>query len=277
MHMLRQNRRSWLLSLKGEVLRAYILAGGLGTRMSEKTHLVPKPMVDVGGKPLIWHIMKSLSLQGLREFVILAGYKAEVIFDFFANYHLRQGTITVSTQSGVVNFTKPREDWHVTVIDTGAETMTGGRLARGLAAMKESESFLFTYGDGLSDVRIPRVRELHMSRNALVTLTAVRPVGRFGALQIESNEVLDFSEKPSGDNQWVNGGYAIAEPELRDFIPSDKTVLETQTLPELARSNNLAAYQHFGYWKAVDTMNDHRIVEEMIARGEHPWLGVEDV
>lgn len=253
-------------------MRAYLLAGGLGTRMSEETHLTPKPMVSIGGRPIIWHIMKSLSNQGVEDFVILAGYKSEVIYDYFVSYHLRSGRVVVRTKSGVEHYSEPQEDWRVTILDTGLSTMTGGRLRQGLSEMMEDGTFLVTYGDGLSDVNLETLREVHRSSSNTMTLTAVRPTGRFGSLQLFENHVTEFSEKPLGDKRWVSGGYALAEPRIAEYLADDDCVLETDVLPLLAQKNELGAHMHHGFWKAVDTLNDKRIVEDMIARGETPWL-----
>lgn len=253
-------------------MRAYILAGGLGTRMSEETKLLPKPMVQLGNRPMIWHIMKTLSSQGVSDFVVLAGYKADLIYDYFTNYHLRQGKVVISTISGVEEFSVPEEDWRVTILDTGLSTMTGGRLKQGLGEMNERNSFLFTYGDGLSNVSLSALLEVHRESKAKMTVTAVRPAGRFGSMQMSENYVMSFSEKPPGDNQWVNGGYAVVEPEIVDLIADDTTVLETDVLPRLSAQKQLGAYRHLGFWKAVDTMNDKRIMDQMIMEGNTPWM-----
>lgn len=229
-------------------------------------------MVQIGGRPIIWHIMKTLSNQGVDEFVILAGYKAEVIYDYFASYHLRHGRVVIRTKTGVESFSEPQEDWRITILDTGLTTMTGGRLRKGLSEMREKGTFLVTYGDGLSDVNLGSLSEAHRSGRHIMTLTAVRPTGRFGSLRLVDNDVKEFSEKPQGDNRWINGGYALADPRIAKYLHDDECILEKDVLPLLAERNELGAYMHQGFWKAMDTLNDKRIVEEMIGRGETPWL-----
>lgn len=257
-------------------MRAYIFAGGYGTRLSEETNLVPKPMVSLGEKPILWHVMKSLYRQGISDFVILGGYKISVIYDYFVSYHLRQGTVVTSSTEGVVSFTKPLEDWKVTIIDTGLNTMTGGRLKRGLEEMDQSGTFLMTYGDGLSDMEIAKARRVHESQTTVATLTASKPAGRFGSLSTRGSLVTSFAEKSPDESQWVNIGYGLAEPSIANLIEGDQSVLETDVFPKLASESNLGVYKHSGFWKPIDTLNDVRIISDLIREGKTPWLGSPD-
>ena len=257
-------------------MRAYIFAGGYGTRLSEETNLVPKPMVSLGDKPILWHVMKSLYRQGIVDFVILGGYKISVIYDYFVSYHLRQGTVVTSSTEGLVSFTKPMEDWKVTIIDTGLNTMTGGRLKRGLEEMNESGTFLMTYGDGLSDIEIEKASRVHESQKSVVTLSASKPAGRFGSLSTEGSLVTSFAEKSPEESQWVNIGYALAEPSIVGLIAGDESALEIDVLPKLASENKLGVYKHNGFWKPIDTLKDVRVVGELIRQGKTPWLDTLD-
>jgi glucose-1-phosphate cytidylyltransferase len=254
-------------------MKAVILAGGLGSRLSEETSLKPKPMVEIGGRPILWHIMKIYSAYGINEFIVCLGYKGHVIKEFFANYFLYSSDVTVDLANNRLEFHHNNcEPWRVTMVDTGANTMTGGRLKRVLPYLAGEESFCFTYGDGVSDVNISKLIEFHDSQGSLVTLTATQPTGKFGALGIDgSSHVHTFMEKPRGDGRWVNGGFFVLSPKVGDYIQNDATVWEREPLEQLALEGQVSAFQHEGYWQPMDTIHDRQVLEELWATGKAPW------
>ncbi len=253
-------------------MKCVILAGGYGTRISEETHLKPKPMVEIGGKPIIWHIMKIYSHYGINEFIICCGYKGYLIKEFFANYNLHTSDITFE----LCNSSKPiihkqySEDWKVTLVDTGESTETAGRLMR----VKEylgKERFCFTYGDGLSNINIKELINHHINSKLKVTLTAIQPPGRFGSLDLKKELVNGFQEKPAGDNSWVNGGFFIVEPEVVEFIDEDIQTWEYDILPKLAKNSSLGYFKHHGFWQCMDTLRDKNTLESYWLRNKAPW------
>jgi glucose-1-phosphate cytidylyltransferase len=254
-------------------MKAVILAGGFGTRLSEETTVRPKPMVEIGERPILWHIMKLYSAHGINEFVICLGYKAEVIKDYFANYYLRASDMTLDLAKNELEL-QPRdvEPWHVTLVDTGVDTMTGGRLKR-VAEHVAGETFCFTYGDCVTDLDMTKLIEFHRAEGAAATLTAIRPPGRFGALTLDhdSNQITSFREKPEGDGGWVNGGFFVLEPEVIDHVESDRTVWEREPMERLADEGKLAAYRHSGYWQNMDSLRDKMVLEEQWASEHPPW------
>ena len=253
-------------------MKAVILAGGLGTRISEETALKPKPMIEIGGKPILWHIMKIYSHYGINEFIICCGYKGYVIKEYFANYFLHQSDITFNMENNKMTIHEDRaEPWTVTLIDTGDNSMTGGRLKRVLPYIKDEEAFCFTYGDGVADINIKSLIEFHKSHGKQATLTATFPPGRFGALSIEDNQVQKFEEKPKGDGALINGGYFVLSPKVIDRIDNDSTVWEQQPLKGLALDNQLMAFKHDGFWQPMDTLRDKVHLEKLWERGEAPW------
>ena len=253
-------------------MKAVILAGGLGTRISEETHLKPKPMVEIGGKPILWHILKIYSAHGINEFVICCGYKGYLIKEYFANYflHMTDVTFYMKLNSMEVHH-KKAEPWQVTLVDTGEATMTGGRLKR-VREYLDGCSFCFTYGDGVADVDVTSLIAHHRSHGRLATVTAVQPPGRFGSLQIGSDAAVEgFQEKPQGDGTWINGGFFVLEPEVIDRIESDSTVWEQEPLRGLASEGQLTAYHHNGFWQPMDTLRDRHHLEELWSSGRAPW------
>jgi glucose-1-phosphate cytidylyltransferase len=253
-------------------MKAVILAGGLGTRISEETHLRPKPMIEIGGKPILWHILKIYSYYGINEFVICCGYKGYLIKEYFANYFLHMSDVTfhMRTNSMEVHH-KNAEPWEVTVVDTGEQTLTGGRLKRVRDYVGDS-SFCFTYGDGLSNVQINELIKKHKENNKLATVTAVQPPGRYGLLDMDkSGSVKGFQEKPQGDGGWINGGFFVLEPAVFDLIEGDSTTWEQEPLQRLAADGQLQAYQHRGFWQPMDTLRDRVYLEELWASGKAPW------
>ncbi len=253
-------------------MKTVILCGGLGTRLSEETQLRPKPMVEIGGRPVLWHIMKIYEQHGFTDFMLALGYKGEVIKDYFLNYHARQSDLTVQLKSGQVDYTNPTaEDWRVSLIDTGANTMTGGRLLRLKPHLQSTGTFMLTYGDGVSDVNISELLDFHRSHGRLATVTAVRPSARFGNLRIDANRVTDFEEKPQTGEGWISGGFFVFEPGVFNFIADDTTLLERMPLEQLAQRGELMAYQHAGYWQSMDTLRDKQSLEELWAKGTAPW------
>jgi glucose-1-phosphate cytidylyltransferase len=253
-------------------MKAVILAGGLGTRISEETNLKPKPMVEIGGKPILWHILKIYSAHGINEFVICCGYKGYVIKEYFANYFLHMSDVTFHIQLNSMEVHhKKAEPWEITVVDTGEATMTGGRLRRVRDYVGDG-AFCFTYGDGVADVDITASIAHHQAHGRLATVTAVQPPGRYGALQFgESNAVSGFQEKPQGDGSWINGGFFVLEPSVIDLIESDNTTWEQEPLNGLADMGQLTAFQHYGFWQPMDTLRDRTLLEELWATGEAPW------
>ena len=251
-------------------MKAVILAGGRGTRLSEETQVKPKPLVEAAGQPLIWHIMQNYANYGITEFIVLAGYKGQQIREYFANYWLHQADITFDMATPDREIHRVRSlPWKVSVLDTGLDTNTGGRIAR----LKDllSEDFLLTYGDGVADVNIKELISQHESSGNLATLTAVQPPARFGALNLIGNQVESFQEKPVGDGAWVNGGFLVLKPEVFDFLDGDDSSLEIDALPKIAFKGKLGVYKHLGFWQPVDTIRDLQRLEEAIGRGVLPW------
>ncbi len=253
-------------------MKAVILAGGLGTRISEETHLKPKPMIEIGGKPILWHIMKSYSAHGVNDFVICCGYKGFVIKEYFANYFLHTSDVTfdMANNSMAVHH-RYAEPWRVTLIDTGEATMTGGRLKRVASYIKDEKAFCFTYGDGVSDVDITRLIAFHEAQGVKATLTATRPPGRFGALEIDGPMIRSFQEKPDHEGGLVNGGFFVLSPAVLEYIEDDSTIWERSPLERLASRGELAAFAHTGFWQPMDTLRDKVLLEELWASGEAPW------
>jgi glucose-1-phosphate cytidylyltransferase len=253
-------------------VKAVILAGGLGTRISEETHLRPKPMIEVGGKPILWHIMKMFAAHGVDDFVVCCGYKGYVIKEYFANYFLHTSDVTFDLKNNQVEVHhNSAEPWRVTLVDTGEQTMTGGRLRR-VRDHVEGERFFFTYGDAVSDVDLHDVLRVHTDRQATVTLTAIQPTGRFGAVELAGDGVVtSFQEKPKGDGGWVNGGFFVVEPEAIDHIAGDDTIWEREPLECMTAEGGVAAYRHRGFWHPMDTLRDKNRLEELWAAGQAPW------
>lgn len=253
-------------------MKAVILAGGLGTRISEETSLRPKPMVEIGGKPILWHIMKIYSHYGINDFVICCGYKGYVIKEYFANYFLHMSDVTfdmVNNQMEVHE--RYAEPWKVTLVDTGVDTMTGGRLKRVAPYLQGEQAFCFTYGDGVSDVNIAELIAFHTSQQVKATLTATLPPGRFGALDMKGSKVRSFKEKPKGDGAMINGGFFVLSPEVLTLIEDDNTIWEKEPLETLASRDQLAAFSHDGFWQPMDTLRDKTYLEELWASGKAPW------
>jgi len=252
-------------------MKAVILAGGLGTRISEETHLKPKPMIEIGGKPILWHIMKSYSAHGITDFIICLGYKGYLIKEYFANYYLHQSDVTFDMRDNSMQVHQnTSEPWKVTLVDTGENTMTGGRLKR-VASYLGDDDFCFTYGDGVSDVDIGSLIEFHRKQNSYATVTAVQPPGRFGSLDVSGNKIIAFEEKPQGDGSWVNGGFFVLSPKVIDYILNDATVWEAEPLQRLAADGQLAAYHHSGFWQPMDTLRDKHLLENHWENGSAPW------
>ena len=253
-------------------MKAVILAGGLGTRISEESYLRPKPMIEVGGKPILWHIMKSYSHYGINDFIICCGVKGYVIKEYFANYFLHMSDVTFDMEFNQMQVhQRHAEPWKVTLVDTGELTMTGGRLKRVKDYVKHEEAFCMTYGDGVSDVNISNLISFHFSKNLLATLTATVPPGRFGALKIADEKVKNFREKPKGDGNMINGGYFVLSPKVLDYINDDHTVWEHDPLERLSAEGNLAAFRHGGFWQPMDTLRDKVHLEELWKSGNAPW------
>jgi glucose-1-phosphate cytidylyltransferase len=253
-------------------MKAVILAGGLGTRLSEETTARPKPMVEIGGRPILWHIMKTYSHHGINEFVICCGYKGYLIKEYFANYFLHMSDVTFDLGNNRMQVHHQRaEPWTVTLVDTGDTSMTGGRLRRVVEYVKDEEDFCFTYGDGVGDIDITATIAFHRSHGKFATLTAVYPSGRFGALDIQNNRVMSFKEKPRGDGAFVNGGYFVLSPKALAYVKGDSTIWEQDSLPQLAADGQLMAYPHSGYWQPMDTVHDKQTLENLWANGKAPW------
>jgi glucose-1-phosphate cytidylyltransferase len=253
-------------------MKAVILAGGLGTRISEETHLKPKPMIEIGGKPILWHIMKIYSHYGVNEFVICCGYKGFMIKEYFANYFLHMSDVTFDMRDNSMQvLQQSAEPWRVTLIDTGEETMTGGRLRRVAPYVKDEEAFCFTYGDGVSNVNIAELVTFHKAQRVKATLTATLPPGRFGALDLQGDKVRAFEEKPKGDGGMINGGFFVLSPSVLDLLDGDDCVWERGPLETLAERGELAAYQHHGFWQPMDTQRDKTHLEELWQSGQGPW------
>lgn len=253
-------------------MKAVILAGGLGTRISEETHLKPKPMIEIGGKPLLWHIMKLYSAHGINDFIICCGYKGYVIKEYFANYFLHMSDVTFDMSNNAMQVhQRNAEPWKVTLIDTGEQTLTGGRLKRVADYLKEEDAFCFTYGDGLSDVNITKLIAYHHQHGKLATVTGVQPPGRYGALQIMNGQVSGFTEKPRGDGGRINGGFFVLSPKCIQYINDDHTPWEGEPLTRLAQSAQLMAYEHEGFWQPMDTLREKTLLETLWANNEAPW------
>lgn len=252
-------------------MKAVILAGGLGTRISEETSVKPKPMVEVGGKPILWHIMKIYSAHGVNEFIICLGYKSYVIKEYFANYFLHMSNVTFDMAKNKMEVHHNNaEPWRVTLVDTGDDTMTGGRIKR-LRPYLGEEDFCCTYGDGVGDVDISKLLAFHKEKGCLATLTATQPPGRFGALVLSEGKVSRFQEKPQGDGAWINGGFFALSPKVLDYIDGDDTAWEKEPMDRLAREGQLSAYLHHGFWQPMDTLRDKSHLEELWASGKAPW------
>ena len=253
-------------------MKAVILAGGLGTRISEESHLKPKPMIEIGGKPILWHIMKQYSAHGIHDFVICLGYKGYAIKDFFANYFLHTSDVTFDMRANRMdvhqNYSEP---WRVTLVDTGDDTMTGGRLRRVARYLEDEESFCFTYGDGVSDLNIGALVDFHLGHGKLATVTAVQPPGRYGALEREGDRVRGFSEKPRGDGGWINGGFFVLSPKVIPYIVGDAMPWEAEPLATLAQQGQLMSFEHDGFWHPMDTLRDKNHLEQLWCSGEAPW------
>jgi glucose-1-phosphate cytidylyltransferase len=253
-------------------MKAVILAGGLGTRISEETHLKPKPMIEVGGKPILWHILKMYSAHGVNDFVICCGYKGYVIKEYFANYFLHMSDVTFNIANNSMEVHEQKvEPWRVTLVDTGDETMTGGRLKRVAAYVKDEEAFCFTYGDGVANVNIAAAIAFHKAHGKLATVTAVQPPGRYGALQIDGQRVEGFTEKPRGDGGLINGGFFVVSPKVLPLIADDTTPWEAAPLETLAQQGQLMAFAHSGFWQPMDTLREKNLLEELWQSGRAPW------
>ncbi len=252
--------------------KVVILAGGLGSRLSEETVLKPKPMVEIGGRPILWHIMKLYSSYGFNDFIICLGYKGYMIKEYFSNYFLHQADLTIDIGKNALEIHKSKaEPWKITLVDTGEDTMTGGRIKR-IQSYVGNKTFMLTYGDGVADVDIQKLYAYHKKNKKTVTLTAVKPSGRFGALEINNkDEVVSFKEKPSGDNRFINGGFFVLEPGIFDYIASDDTTWEKEPLENLAKEKEVASYKHYGFWMCMDTLRDKNDMENLWAKGLAPW------
>lgn len=253
-------------------MKVLILAGGFGSRLSEETSLKPKPMIEIGGKPILWHIMKIYSFYGLNEFVILCGYKGYMIKEYFANYYMHMADMTIDMVNNKTEYHAIHvEPWKVTLIDTGIDTMTGGRIKR-VKKYIGDQPFMLTYGDGLADVNINELLIYHKKHGKAITMTAVQPEGRFGSLELsEMDQVTNFSEKPKGDGTWINGGFFVCEPKVLDYIDNDKTIFERDPLENLAKDGELYTYKHTGFWKPMDMLRDKMQLEELWNTNQAPW------
>ena len=253
-------------------MKAVILAGGLGTRISEETHLKPKPMIEVGGRPILWHILKMYSSHGINDFIVCCGYKGYVIKEYFANYFLHMSDVTFDMEDNrMIVHKKNAESWKVTLVDTGDKTMTGGRLKRVSEYVKDESAFCFTYGDGLSDVDISASIKFHETQGRLATVTAVQPPGRYGALEIDGTNVLGFSEKPRGDGGLINGGFFVLSPKCLDLIQGDDISWEAAPLTSLAEQKQLTVFKHNGFWQPMDTLREKNLLENLWNEGKAPW------
>ncbi|UPY37433.1 glucose-1-phosphate cytidylyltransferase [Sediminicoccus sp. KRV36] len=253
-------------------MKVVILAGGLGTRISEESHLRPKPMIEIGGYPILWHIMKIYASQGATDFIICAGYRGYMIKEYFANYVLHRSDVTIDLAAHTVEYHRnSAEPWRVTIVDTGAETLTGGRLKRIGHLLTPGETFCMTYGDGVADISLEKLLARHRELGAAATLTAVKPPGRYGSTRIEQGMVREFQEKPAGDGGYINGGFFALEPSVLETIPGDLTAWESEPLQGLAAAGRLGAYQHDGFWHAMDTLRDKNHLEGLWQAGRAPW------
>ena len=259
-------------------MKVVILAGGLGTRISEESHLVPKPMIKIGGKPILWHIMQYYASYGHKDFIILAGYKQEVIKDYFNNYYLHNSDLRFDLKTQSKDLVRTySDDWIVTVLDTGLNTMTAGRLFYAKEELANEESFLLTYGDGLSNVDLSDLIDSHKKSNSVVTLTAVRPSGRFGLLDIQvDNKITSFKEKADSESSWVNGGFMVVDKEIFEFIHDSSDILEKDVLSKLASNKSLNAFKHNGFWQSMDTLRDKELLENLISPDKTPWIQKND-
>jgi len=252
-------------------VKAVILAGGLGTRISEESHLKPKPMIEIGGKPMLWHIMKIYSAHGINDFIVCCGYKGYIIKEYFANYFLHMSDVTFDMANNKMQVHQASaEPWRVTLVDTGDDSRTGGRLKR-VSSYLDDEPFCFTYGDGVSDIDVRKTVELFEREKVLAVVAAVQPAGRFGILNLDRSRVVSFEEKPRGDGSWTNGGFFVLSPKVIDYIEDDTTSWEAGVLPRLAREGQLAAYHHNGFWQPMDTMRDKYGLEDLWSSGKAPW------
>lgn len=252
-------------------MKTVILAGGFGTRLSEETSVLPKPMVEIGGKPILWHIMKMYSSHGYNDFVICLGYKGYIIKEFFMNYFLLNSDLHVDLENNSIKVLNNNVDpWKITLVDTGQDTMTGGRLKR-IKEYVGDESFFLTYGDGVSDVDFNKLLAFHQSQKVAATLTAVQPPGRYGAFTLESEKISSFREKPKGDSAWINGGFFVLEPEIFDYIENDTTIWELEPMEHLAHDGKLAAYKHEKFWQSMDSLRDKKVLEKIWSSGNPPW------
>lgn len=253
-------------------MKAVILAGGLGSRLSEETELKPKPMVEIGGKPILWHVMKIYSTYGVNEFVICLGYKGYVIKEYFANYFLHMADVTFDMRNNSMQVhQQSAEPWKVTLVDTGDQTMTGGRLKRVKPYIANDESFCLTYGDGVGNVDIAAVIALHQKEKRLATVTATQPPGRFGALEFTGNQLTNFVEKPHGDGGWINGGFFVLSPKVIDYIADDTTLWEQEPMRNLAKDGQMSVYFHEGFWQPMDTLREKQLLESLWTSGKAPW------
>jgi glucose-1-phosphate cytidylyltransferase len=249
-----------------------ILAGGMGTRLSEETSVRPKPMVEIGGKPILWHVMKILAHHGVRDFIVCLGYKGHIIKEYFANYVLYNADVTFDLRSNSASYARSAaEDWRVTLIDTGEASMTGGRIRRALPYVENDPAFLLTYGDGVGDVDVAALQVLHRREGRLATVTAVQPPGRFGSLTVEGARVTGFREKHDGDEGWVNGGFFVLSPGVAQYLRGDDTVWEGEPMERLAREGQLSVYRHAGFWQPMDTLRDKHHLEALWRSGQAPW------
>lgn len=253
-------------------MKVAILAGGFGTRLSEETDIKPKPMVDIGGKPILWHIMKTYSQYGFNDFVILLGYKGYYIKEYFANYFLHQSDVTIDIKNNQMevhsNFSEP---WKITLVDTGLHSMTGGRVLRARKYL-DGSPFMLTYGDGVSDINVSNLVNFHQENKKILTVTSVQPEGRFGSLNLEGNLVTNFLEKPKGDGSWINGGFFVCEPEIFNYLSEgDETIFERTPMENLAKDGQMAAFKHSGFWKPMDTLRDKHQLETLWNSGKAPW------
>ncbi len=252
-------------------MKAVILAGGMGTRISEESHLRPKPMIEIGGMPILWHIMKIYSAHGVNDFIICLGYKGYVIKEYFANYYLHMSDVTFDIANNNMEVHQHgAEPWKVTLVDTGEGAMTGGRIKR-VRSYLGDEAFCMTYGDGVADIDIGKLIAFHRKQNTVATVTAVRPLGRFGALNVDKQKIISFEEKPQDDRSWINGGFFVLAPQVIDYIEGDGTVWERGPMERLARENKLAAFLHTGFWHCMDTLRDKTYLEEEWSSGRAPW------
>lgn len=252
-------------------MKAVILAGGLGTRISEETGSKPKPMIEIGSNPILWHIMKIYSSFGVNDFVICCGYKGYMVKEYFANYFLHMSDVTFDMKNNKMEIhRKFAEPWNVTLVDTGIDTMTGGRLKR-IKEYVDDKTFCFTYGDGVADVQIDKLIKFHNDNKTIATVTAVQPPGRFGTLDVKQDKIISFKEKPPGDGNWINGGYFVLEPSVFDYLKDDSTVWEREPLEKLAKDEQLSAYKHSGFWQPLDTLRDKNKLEDLWSKGNAPW------